>query len=136
MRHPRRSPRLSKASARQDAALPSAPPPLSGKRQDMSETGTFVRLRWHNRRAGLGSRLGVSSMESPAVLRKCKYAFLTLANYSLIAVANAIEPLRMANRVMGQEIYEWPLVSLDGRTEEASGGLNLSPTMALEKIGR
>lgn len=75
-------------------------------------------------------------MESPAVLRKCKYAFLTLPNYSLIAVANAIEALRMANRVMGQEIYEWPLVSLDGRTEEASGGLNLSPTTALEKMGR
>jgi transcriptional regulator GlxA family with amidase domain len=75
-------------------------------------------------------------LESPAVLRKCKYAFLTLPNYSLIAVANAIEALRMANRVMGQEIYEWPLVSLDGRTEEASGGLNLSPTMALEKMGR
>jgi transcriptional regulator GlxA family with amidase domain len=75
-------------------------------------------------------------LESPAVLRKCKYAFLTLPNYSLIAVANAIEALRMANRVMGQEIYEWPLVSLDGRTEEASGGLNLSPTTALEKMGR
>jgi transcriptional regulator GlxA family with amidase domain len=75
-------------------------------------------------------------LETPAVLRKCKYAFLTLPNYSLIAVANAIEALRMANRVMGQEIYEWPLVSLDGRAEEASGGLNLSPTMALEKMGR
>ena len=78
---------------------------------------------------------GEGRLESPAVLRKCKYAFLTLPNYSLIAVANAIEALRMANRVMGQEIYEWPLVSLDGRTEEASGGLSLSPTMALGKMG-
>ena len=32
-------------------------------------------------------------MESTAVLRKCKYAFLTLPNYSLIAVANALEAL-------------------------------------------
>ena len=30
-------------------------------------------------------------MQSPAMLRKCKYVFLTLPNYSLIAVANALE---------------------------------------------
>jgi transcriptional regulator GlxA family with amidase domain len=75
-------------------------------------------------------------MESPAVLRKCKYAFLTLPSYSLIAVANAIEPLRMANRLMGRDIYEWSLVNLDGRTEEASNGLILSPTISLDKLGQ
>ena len=66
-------------------------------------------------------------MESPAVLRKCKYAFLTLPNYSLIAVANAIEPLRMANRLVGKEVYEWSVMSLDGRAVDASSGLALSP---------
>jgi transcriptional regulator GlxA family with amidase domain len=30
-----------------------------------------------------------------------------LPNYSLIAVANALEPLRMANRLVGKEVYEW-----------------------------
>src|SRR5271154_6031325 len=80
---------------------------------------------WHN-----------SSMESPAVLRKCKYAFLTLPSYSLIAVANAIEPLRMANRLMGRDIYEWSLVSLNGRPEEASNGLVLAPTVGLDKLGQ
>ena len=33
--------------------------------------------------------------------QKTRYAFLTLPNYSLIAVTNAVEPLRMANRVVG-----------------------------------
>jgi transcriptional regulator GlxA family with amidase domain len=75
-------------------------------------------------------------MESPAVLRKCKYAFLTLPSYSLIAVANAIEPLRMANRLMGRDVYEWSLVSLDGRSEEASNGLVLAPTLSLDKLGQ
>ena len=50
-------------------------------------------------------------METPAVLRKCQYAFLTLANYSLIAVSNALEPLRMANRLVGKDVYEWSVVS-------------------------
>ncbi len=66
--------------------------------------------------------------------RKCKYAFLTLPNYSLIAVANALEALRMANRLIGREVYEWSLVSLDGATVEASSGLHLAPTGALDKV--
>ncbi len=74
-------------------------------------------------------------MESPAVLRKCKYAFLTLPNYSLIAVANAVEPLRMANRLVGKEVYQWSLVSVDGQASDASSGLALTPTGSLEKLG-
>ena len=70
------------------------------------------------------------------VLDKCKYAFLTLPNYSLIAVSNAIEPLRMANRQAGQDIYEWTVVSLDGKDTAASSGLTLSPTIALAKLDK
>jgi AraC family transcriptional regulator, glycine betaine-responsive activator len=68
-------------------------------------------------------------------LRKYRYAFLTLPNYSLIAVANALEPLRMANRVVGQEVYQWSVISLDGTAVDASSGLNLAPTAALKKLG-
>lgn len=74
-------------------------------------------------------------MESPAVLRKGKYAFLTLANYSLIAVANALEPLRMANRLMGKDVYEWSVVTLDGQPSESSSGLKLTPATPLDKLG-
>jgi len=74
-------------------------------------------------------------LDSPVALRKCKYAFLTLPNYSLIAVANALEPLRMANRLVGREVYEWSIVSVDGRATDASSGLCLSPTGAFEKVG-
>ena len=75
-------------------------------------------------------------MDSAAAQRKSKYAFLTLPNYSLIAVANAVEPLRMANRVVGQDVYEWSIVSLDGQPVPASSGLELAPTIALEKLGK
>jgi AraC family transcriptional regulator, glycine betaine-responsive activator len=79
--------------------------------------------------------IGAARLESSAVLRKCKYAFLTLANYSLIAVSNAIEPLRMANRLVGKDVYEWSVVSMDGAPVESSGGLKLSPTVPLERLG-
>jgi transcriptional regulator GlxA family with amidase domain len=67
---------------------------------------------------------------------KTRYAFLTLANYSLIAVTNALEVLRMANRVVGQDVYEWSIASLDGRPVPASSTLELTPTIALDKIGK
>lgn len=67
---------------------------------------------------------------------RCKYAFLTLPNYSLIAVSNAVEPLRMANRVVGHAVYEWSIVSLDGRPVLASSGLDIAPTIALDKLGK
>src|SRR4029077_16671621 len=57
-----------------------------------------------------GPRVGL-----PVVLREGRDAFLTLRHYSLIAVANAIEPLRMANRLVGRDVYEWVVISLDGR---------------------
>jgi AraC family transcriptional regulator, glycine betaine-responsive activator len=67
---------------------------------------------------------------------KTRYAFITLPNYSLIAVANALEVLRMANRVAGHDVYEWPVASLDGRPVPASCGLELHPTVALDRIGK
>ena len=67
---------------------------------------------------------------------KTRFAFLTLPNYSLIAVSNALEALRMANRVAGQDVYEWSIASLDGRPVPASSGLELTPTVALDKIGK
>jgi transcriptional regulator GlxA family with amidase domain len=67
---------------------------------------------------------------------KSRFAFLTLPNYSLIAVSNALEVLRMANRVAGRDIYEWSIASLDGRPVPASSGLELAPTIALDKIGK
>ena len=54
---------------------------------------------------------------------KRTYAFLTLPNYSLIALANALEPLRMANRVANRTLYEWQIASLRGEPVIASSGL-------------
>jgi AraC family transcriptional regulator, glycine betaine-responsive activator len=68
-------------------------------------------------------------------LPRSKYAFLTLPRYSMIALSNAVEPLRMANIITGQSVYEWSIVSLDGSPTVASNGLQLSPTLPLEQAG-
>jgi transcriptional regulator GlxA family with amidase domain len=68
-------------------------------------------------------------------LPKSKFAFLTLPRYSMIALSNAVEPLRMANTLTGQTVYEWSIASLDGASTPASNGLQLSPTVPLEQLG-
>ena len=68
-------------------------------------------------------------------LPRSKFAFLTLPRYSMIALSNAVEPLRMANIVTGQPVYEWSIVSLDGEPARASNGLQLSPTQPLAGLG-
>src|SRR3954453_18531272 len=64
------------------------------------------------------------------------FAFLTLPHYSLIAVANAIEVLRMANRTCGADTYRWQLVTPDGQAAAASNGMVLQPTSALAAAAR
>jgi len=77
-----------------------------------------------------------AAVDTPAVSGKRQYAFLTLPNYSLIALANAIEPLRMANRVAERTLYEWHIVSLDGAPVASSSGLQLAPTLDLDSLGK
>lgn len=83
------------------------------------------------------ARLAQRTTVAPASFsRTTHYAFLTLENYSMIALANAVEPLRMANLVTGQTAYEWSIVTLKGQPAIASNGLYMMPTRSLERLGR
>lgn len=50
--------------------------------------------------------------------------FLTLDNFSMIAFSNAIEVLRMANYLSGQELYHWSVITPGGQPVQASNGLS------------
>jgi len=63
------------------------------------------------------------------------FGFLTLENFSMIALSNAIEVLRMANYISKQTLYRWSVITLDGTPATASNGLPLTPTLTLEQVG-
>ena len=65
---------------------------------------------------------------NPAALSH--FGFLLLPNYSMIAVANAIEALRMANRCAGRAVYRWSLYAAGEASVTASNGLSLGAAMA------
>jgi len=64
-----------------------------------------------------------------------RYAFLTLPDYTMIALASAVDALRMANRVTRRDAYAWCLATLDGKPAIASNGLSMAPTVALDTMG-
>lgn len=51
------------------------------------------------------------------------FEFVLLDKVSMLSVTSAIEPLRVANRMIGETCYAWSIVSEDGAPVEASNGL-------------
>jgi len=54
----------------------------------------------------------------------------------MIALASAVEPLRMANLLTREPHYEWSITTLSGEPAAASNGLTLSPTLPLSRLPR
>ena len=57
--------------------------------------------------------------------------FLTLHNFSMIAFSNALEILRMANYLLGEDAYQWSVYTPNGQPAVASNGLSICNTSQL-----
>lgn len=53
------------------------------------------------------------------------FNFLVVPDFTLLAYSSAVEPLRMANKLSGQELYAWHTVSLNGEPTLSSSGLSI-----------
>lgn len=62
-----------------------------------------------------------------------RIGFVVVPRFSMIALTSAVEPLRIANRLSGRELYQWPLFSMDGQPVTASNGMPLTPIGELER---
>lgn len=59
--------------------------------------------------------------------------FLLLDQFTLISLASAIEPLRMANQLSGQELYRWHTFSPGNQPVWASDGVPITPDASWDK---
>ena len=62
-----------------------------------------------------------------------RIGFVLVPSFSMIAFTSAVEPLRLANRASGRELYDWTLCSSDGAPVTASNGITLHPVAPLER---
>jgi len=60
--------------------------------------------------------------------------FFLVADFSMMSFAAALEPLRMANRMSGKELYQWHFYGLYDQPVFASNGLPFSPTRSMQDV--
>lgn len=70
-------------------------------------------------------RTAEAAERGPEALTR-RLGFLLVPNFSMLAFASSIEPLRSANRVSGRPLYRWQLFSHDGKPTVASNGVEVS----------
>ncbi len=65
-----------------------------------------------------------------------RFIFVLMNEFTMLCFSAAVESLRIANRMAGQEIYEWVLASEDGEPVTCSAGATFTVDMALESVQR
>ncbi len=63
-----------------------------------------------------------------------RIAFFLVPQFSMMAFSAAIEPLRSANRMSGRPLFEWQIVSVDGKEVMASNSIGIAPHRALHQL--
>ncbi|RUT83570.1 GlxA family transcriptional regulator, partial [Mesorhizobium sp. M7A.T.Ca.US.000.02.2.1] len=63
---------------------------------------------------------------------KRSFVFFLIPDFTMIAFATALDPLRSANRMLGYEAYRWRLASIDGKPVRASNGVECAVNTSLE----
>lgn len=63
-----------------------------------------------------------------------KFCFLLLPKATMLAVAAAIEPLRIANQLTKKQLYTWHTITEDGQPVTCSNGLRITPDEALAPL--
>lgn len=65
-----------------------------------------------------------------------RYGLLLVPNFSLIALAAVVDPLRLANGVLGQAAYEFVLLGASQEPVTSSDGIRVLPDLAMADCGR
>ncbi len=69
-----------------------------------------------------------------ATQRPLRFGLLLLPAFNSMALNAFIDPLRAANYLNGQPLYEWQLLSIEGPAVIASNGFSIGPAMPFDSI--
>ena len=65
-----------------------------------------------------------------------RYAFILVPGFTLLAFSSAVEPLRIANQLSQQPLYQWQLLSETGAPVASSSGISVCVDAALAPMDR
>jgi transcriptional regulator GlxA family with amidase domain len=70
------------------------------------------------------------------VAKPRRFVFVLLNNFTMLCFSCALESLRIANRMSGQQLYEWVLAGEGGDTVTCSAGTSFKVDMDLSEVNR
>jgi len=62
------------------------------------------------------------------------FGFLLVPKFAMMAFTSAVEPLRAANLLSGKELYDWRVITRDGRPLPSSNRIRLLPDASIETV--
>lgn len=83
--------------------------------------------------------LGAAFFPVPAGSPTRRYAFILAPGFTLLAFSSAVEPLRIANQLSQQPLYQWRLMSESGAPVPSSSGISVcvdGPLAQMERATR
>ncbi|MDP6968049.1 MAG: GlxA family transcriptional regulator [Gammaproteobacteria bacterium] len=63
-----------------------------------------------------------------------RFGFLLVPGFSMLSLAAAVEPLRMANAQAKRDLYAWEFLSWSGESVAASNNMLTAPTLDLRQV--
>lgn len=72
----------------------------------------------------------------PSRARQRRFVFVLLKDFTMLSFACAVEPLRIANRMAGREVYSWVLAGEGGQSVACSNGTEFRLQMDLGELSR
>ena len=63
-----------------------------------------------------------------------RIGFLLVPQFSMISLVSAVEPLRVANRLKGAQLYSWHIYSVDGQPVESSNGIAMMAEASIAQV--
>ena len=74
--------------------------------------------------------------ESPDDPDVQRFGFLLVPNFSLIALSSAVDPLRLANMVLGRRVFDYVTIGASGEPVLASDGIRVLPDQVMGESSR
>jgi len=63
-----------------------------------------------------------------------RFGFLLIPGFSMLSLAAAVEPLRMANAQAEEELFQWDFLSWDNTSVNASNNMVTAPTIDVDQV--
>lgn len=74
--------------------------------------------------------------ESPGDPDVQRFGFLLVPNFSLIALSSAVDPLRLANMVLGRRVYDYVTIGASSEPVLSSDGIRVLPDQVMGESSR